>query len=330
MSAPLLAPTKTQATLHDGIEVHVKGRWIRVPVLTVGGKSIVVRGKWIRIAVIQDEEWLETEIEDPDLCVQELKHQGRRELRADIFTFTQKLPAEPPKYEYPMEWSSVAAIHLTSFKNWWDKLPQETRKNVRRSQKRGVVVTGKEFGQDLVAGISEVNNDSPVRQRVRNVHYGKSFDQIRKDYSAFIDRCDFICAYLGNEMIGFLKLVYRGGVASILNLTTKPSHADKRPANALIAKAVSLCEAKGILYMTYGQFNYGNKRESPLREFKIRNGFEEILKPKYYVPLTTWGTLCMKANLHRGLLGILPHCAITLSLSVRERCYNLKQLIRPV
>ena len=62
---------------------------------------------------------------------------------------------------------------------------------------------------------------------------------------------------------------------------------DKRPANALIAKMVEVCEAKGISHLIYGLYNYGNKRNSSLLEFKIRNGFEEFLVPRYYIPLTT-------------------------------------------
>jgi hypothetical protein len=317
----------TQNVPGEGIEINVKGKWTKVPALTVGQETVVVRGGWIKLAMIHDEEWLEGEIKDPALWVKTLKQRGLQGIRPDIFTFTQKLPASEPKYGYPMEWTSIAAIHLQGFKGWWEKLPQETRKNVRRSQKRGVVVSVKAFDQELVTHISRVNNDSPVRQGMRNLHYGKSLDQVTRDYSAFVDRSDFICACLGDEVIGFLKLVYRGEVASILNLTTMHSHADKRPANALVEKAVALCDAKGISHITFGQFNYGNKRESPLREFKIRSGFEEILKPKFYVPLTAWGAICMKANLHRGLLGILPHRAITLGVAARAKCYDLKDAV---
>ena len=66
-------------------------------------------------------------------------------MKADIFSFTQKLPATRPKYSYPMESESIAAISLISFKEWWEGLPQETRKNVRRSPKRGVVIRVEEF-----------------------------------------------------------------------------------------------------------------------------------------------------------------------------------------
>jgi hypothetical protein len=162
-----------------------------------------------------------------------------------------------------------------------------------------------------------VNNDSPTRQNLRFTHYGKSFEQVKKDQQSFNNRSDFICAYCGNELIGFIKLVYRGNVASILQILPRASHYDKRPANAMIAKAVELCETKGVSYLTYGLLNYGNKKDSPLRDFKIRNGFEEVLVPRFYVPLTLRGWLCVKTGFHRGLLGILPSPVIGAGVRVR-------------
>ncbi len=90
-----------------------------------------------------------------------------------------------------------------------------------------------------------------------------------------------------------------------------------------MAEAVRICEAKGISYITYGLYNYGNKRDSPLREFKIRCGFEEILVPRYFVPLTWWGAICVKTKLHRGMIGILPNSAIVAGLRVRGLWYKL-------
>jgi hypothetical protein len=307
------------------IEVSIKGEWVRVPAVEANGQTIVVHGGLLKIASVHDEAWMIEETSRPEVCVEALKTQKRGGARADIFTFAQKLPNKTPKYNYPMECESVAAVELTNFKQWWEKLPQETRKNVRRSQKRGVTVEVKMFDDNLIKGISDVNDDSPTRQRIRNVHYGKSLERVRKDYSAFIDRSDFIVTSVGEEVIGFLKLVYRGEVASVLNLTTKLSHYDKRPGNALIAKAVELCEAKGVRYLTFGLFNYGNKTDSPLREFKIRNGFEEMLVPRFYIPLNLFGKACFALKAHRGLLGILPHWAITAALGARGRWYTFKQ-----
>ena len=307
---------------NNTIKISVRGKWLTVPALEVDGKTVIVKGNWIKVASIQHEEWLETELQHPEDCIKALQEQSSPGPHPDIFTFAQKPPATHPKYSYPFEWESVAAVRTTSFKQWWDQLPQETRKNVRRSQKRGVVVKVVELDDDLIKGLVELNNDSPVRQGRRNIHYGKSAEQVREDQSSFSGRSSFIGAYLENELIGYMKIVYRGEVASILHILPKASHQDKRPANALLAKGVELCEANGASYLVFGKFNYGNKRDNPLREFKVRNGFGEVLVPRFYVPLTRWGKLCLKARLHRGLIGILPHNVITLGVNARAKWYN--------
>jgi hypothetical protein len=311
-----------QAVTERSIEISVKGKWVTAPALEVDGKTIVVKGKWLKTAMIHDEAWLAEELDDPDACIRDLKERKGRGIRADLFTFSQKPSATEPKHSYQLEWDSVAAIRLDSFDQWWEGLAQEGRKNVRRAQKRGVEIKLCDFDDDLIRAIMDVNNDSPVRQQTPNVHFGKSFEQVRKDHSSFVDRSDFICAYAGSEAIGYAKIVYRGEVASILNFVPKASHQDKRPANAMIAKIVELCEAKGVRVLTYGMFNYGNKRESSLREFKTRNGFEEILVPRFYIPLTALGTLSIRLKVHRGLLAVVPSGVIKLWGSTRALWYS--------
>src|SRR6267143_757701 len=190
------------------VEISVKGKWGTVPSLEVDGNILIVTGRsWIRVARIHAEEWLEGELEHPAVCIDRLRGPEGRRLRADVLSFSQKLPFTHPRYPYPMEWESVATLHITSFKEWWERLPQESRKNVRRSQKRAVVVEVKALDDELVRGIVEVNNDSPLRQGVPFAHYGKTHDEVKKDQSSFLERSDFVCAYLGTELIGFLKLV---------------------------------------------------------------------------------------------------------------------------
>ena len=72
---------------------------------------------------MEAEERLESELENPQECVQALKRPRAGALQADILSFTQKPPAIRPKYEYPMEWDSVAAVRLTTFQQWWEGLP---------------------------------------------------------------------------------------------------------------------------------------------------------------------------------------------------------------
>jgi hypothetical protein len=308
------------------VEVRTKGRWVTIPAIEVNGDTLITSGHRLKIARIRGEELREKQIEDPELYIAAIKRD--RILRADIFTFMQKPPATQPKYSYPMEWESVAAISLTNFKQWWEGLPQESRKNVRRSQKRGVTITVSDLNASVVEGIRAVNDDSPIRQGMRNAYYGLSADDTWKRYSEFDGRCDFLCAYSGENMIGFLHLVYRQDVAAILNLTVKSSQFDKRPANALVARAAEICEERGISHITYGLYNYGNKRDSSLREFKIRNGFKELLIPRYFVPITPWGSACMKVNLHRGLIGILPPSVI--SAGLRSRAFWFQKFRKPV
>jgi hypothetical protein len=323
-----VVPTPGMLPVSHLIEVRTKGRWVTVPGMQINGDILIPTGKRVRIVKIRGEEMREKEVDNPEVYITALKNDRDRILKADIFTFTEKLPVTEPKYSYPVERESVAAIRLKTFKEWWEGLPQETRKNVRRSQKRGVVIAVKELDAGVIDGIRSVNNDSLLRQGAKNAYYGLTAEDTRKRYGEFTGRCDFICAYSDETMIGFLHLVYRGNVAAILNLTVKSSQFDKRPANALIARAVEICQERGISHLSYGLYNYGNKRDSSLREFKIRNGFREILIPRYFVPLTPWGRLCMKLNLHRGLIGILPPSII--SAAIRARALWFNKFLKPV
>jgi hypothetical protein len=307
------------------IRIKVKEDWVTVPSLEVGENVIVVRGGWIKIASLNHADWLEKELENPDECIHRLKKERKNGLPADIFCFGQIPPATQPRQAFPFELESIACLCTADFGKWWESLPQETRKNVRRSQKRGVTVSVCEMTDNLISGLVDLNNDSPVRQGKPYTHYGKDFERVKEDQASFPGRSEFIAAYLGEELVGYMKLVYRGSTASILHLLPKASHQDKRPANALIAKAVEVCNAKGVTHLVFGKFNYGNKGDNPLREFKIRNGFEEVMVPRFYVPLTIWGKFCVKTKLYRGLVGILPKKVLALAVGARTKWYSLTQ-----
>jgi len=303
------------------VEISIRGKWVPVPTIPVNGYTLVVTGSWLKIASVHDENWLEQEFTDSGPCLETLRSIPSRQ-RPDIFTFTQRVPAAVPRHSFPMEWDSLAVASFSSFDEWWNELPRETRKNVRRSQKRGVVLGTHEFDDDLVRGIAAIQNECAVRQGRRYQHYGKTLDQVRRDHRSFRNRCDFITAHYEGEMIGVLKLVYCGNVGSIMQINSMMAHYDKRPANALIAKAVEHCAARGITRLVYGKFNYGNKGESGLREFKSRHAFHDLRMPRYYVPLTTWGKFCVGARLYRDLHQILPEAVIKSALSVRTTWYE--------
>ena len=260
---PLVPHADGTRKVHSA-EISVRGKSVKCPALEIGGKTVVIAGRWVKVASVRSEDWLETELEDPESCAKELLGQRKMGLHADVLTFAQKPPSATRRYAYRMDPDSIAVVGLRSFKEWWESLPQETRKNVRRAEKRGVKLNLQHLTDELVAGIVEINNESPQRQGRRFPHFGKSFEEVKKDYSSFLDRSDFICANHGTELIGVLKVVYRGDIASILQLLVKARHQDKRPANALLAKVLEICEKKGISCLTYGKFNYGNKAEDSL------------------------------------------------------------------
>lgn len=293
-----------------------------MPALALGPRAAYLKGRRISIAVVQHEDWTPGEIDRPDLWIELLRSHTIGGRAADVFTFAQQIPNCGAKYPYTADWRSVAAVRVDSYRRWWEALPQETRKNVRRAQKRGLTAAVCSLDDHLVRGIMEVNNESPVVQGRRARHFGKSFEQVWRDQTDYSERSSFVCAYAGEELAGFMKLVRCGAFASVLTTLTRPSHYDKRPANLLIARAVQLCEEEGIRYLVYGLLNYGNKRVDSLRDFKVRNGFEEVRIPRYYVPLTAKGAIYVKFGLYRGLIGVLPHQIIGGAVAARKKWLN--------
>ena len=305
----------------ERVDISVRGRSVAVAGVRVGERIIVVWPGWLKTAEVKDEAWLEGDaVSDPDACVAELR---LAKLKADLFTFVQKLPDVTPKYPYVMEWDNVAAVPTSDFVAWWEhRIPQETRKNVRRAGKRGVVVREVALDVELLRSIVEINNETPVRQGRRFWHYGKSLTEVERDYATLVDQSAYLGAYHGAELIGFIKMVYMGEVAAILQLLCKPSHSDKRPANALLARAVEICHAKGLTYLVYGQYTYGNKSQSPLMEFKRRNGFEQRQCPRYYIPLTVKGRIALAVGLHHGWRRLVPEPVMDLALRLRSAWYR--------
>lgn len=303
------------------IEIKARGKITKVPWFRIHDKPVVITGKLIKTVRIKDEEWLQGQVNEPEAFIGAL----RQALKADIFTFAQKLPCTEPKHDYCREWDNVAAIRTTSYQDWWEKqLPQVTRKSVRRGIKRGVAAAVVPFSDDLVHGIIKIHNDTPTRQGIPFYHYGKDFPAVKRDYGTYPERSEFIGAYFENELIGIIKMVYTGESANIMQIVTMTKHYDKRPTNILIAKAVEVCARKNVPFLVYGKYVYGNKTNSTLTEFKRRNAFEKINLPRYYVPLSMKGRLAIQLNLHLGLLGILPTQAIHFLRELRSGYYQAR------
>ena len=96
-----------------------------------------------------------------------------------------------------------------------------TKKCTSRSQRRGVEVRPVAFDDELVAGICTIYNESPVRQGRKFWHYGKPPTRVKEENSSYLDRSIFVGAYLGTELIGFVKFVQVGRVARVMQIPSK-------------------------------------------------------------------------------------------------------------
>ncbi len=301
-------------------EISWKGRFVRVPAIPIGGLTVIVQGKWIRKAGVKDENWLPGDVVgDPEAIMAELK---REKSGVDIFRFAQKTPGATRAFPYPVEQHNIAAIPIVSFADWWEGLSQGTRRNVRLAERNGVTVRRVALDDELIKGIMAINNEAPVRQGRRYWHYGKGVEEVRRDYSDLLDRSEFFGAYYENRLIGFLRLIDMGDMAGIMQLMCLHAYCDKRPANALIAKAVEFCADTGKKYLTHHQYTYGNKGESSLTEFKRRNGFEQFFVPSYCIPLTLRGRIAVSMNMHKGFKSFIPRPALNLAKKLRAGFYR--------
>jgi hypothetical protein len=301
-------------------EIRVRGKTTFVPSVTIDGRTVIRTGKWLKTAVIRDQDFVEGELlKDPAPFLQTLKYS---DLKADLFTFLQRPPEVSPRFNYHFELDNYAAVAISTFENWWESVPQETRKNVRRAAKRGVTVKTVPFNDELAGGIHKLCNETPVRQGKPFWHFGKDFETVKREHATYLERSDFIGAFFENELIGFIKIVYVDRLAQILHILAANAHQDKRPINALISKAVEICAQKRVGYFVYGQYAYGNKTQSSLVELKRRNGFERVDFPRYYVPLTPKGKIAVALRLYRGIVGLLPAPILKTAVTTRDWLYQ--------
>lgn len=275
------------------------------------GQTVSASGRWLRILSVVDEEFLEGEaVRDPEAFVRQLKDMR---VPGDIFTFSQKIPDIVPKYKFYMEWDNFAVIPITTFSDWLEKrVERDVRKAVNRANRSGVVVRVVELSDAFIEGIQRIYNESPIRQGKPFWHYQKDFETIKRENSTYQDRSICIGAYYKDDLIGFIRMLRVGGVAMTLQVISMMAHSDKKPTNALIAKAVEVCEMSKLSHLVYSRYIYNNVHSS-LTEFKRRNGFEQMLVPKYHVPLTKRGEMALRMGLHLPASNWLPQ-SVLLSL----------------
>jgi hypothetical protein len=295
-------------------ETLIDGKPARIECVDISGQSYCL-SRGLIVMVRLEDEWYE-DVNDPDQVIAALKAAS---VRADIFTFWQRPAETKPRHRFPTEWESLAVLPVTTFNDWWNKqIKPETRNLVRKAQKKGVEVHEAVYDDDFVRGMTAIFNETPVRQGRRFWHYGKDCETVKQQFSRYLFREDLLGAYCHDELIGFMMLGNAGRYGVVGQIISKIEHRDKSPNNALMAKAVEVCERKGLPQLVYA--NWG---DGPLVNFKRHNGFHEMRLPRYYVPLTRRGHLVIRLGQHRGWKALVPANVKQRLRALRSRWLNL-------
>jgi hypothetical protein len=218
-------------------------------------------------------------------------------------------------------------VPVSTFDHWWNKqIRSYPRNRARQAEKRGVVLREVPFDDALLQGICDIYNETPVRQGKPFPHYGMTLEKAHRYAGTFLERSIFIGAFLGEQMIGFGKMVTdeTQTQACLIHLLSMVQHKEKAPTNALIAQAVRSCASRGVPYLVYEHFAYGKKQGDSLSHFKEVNGFERMDVPRYYVPLTGLGKAAFRFGLHRRLIDHLPESVASSLREFRANFYGRK------
>lgn len=281
-------------------------------IISVNDIDFKVQGRFIKTAQLNDEYYVG--VPDAAALIAQMRRQPSR-LGADVFTFVQALHDREPHFSHLLSWDQMAVLPLTTYAHWFDKqLTFKPRNRLRKAWKSGVEVRVVEFSDDFIRAVMAIYNETPLRQGKRNWHYGKDFDTVKREHATFLERSEFIGAYVGDELVGFAKLTHSAQHSIVMNMVAKVSQRDKAPTNALLAKAIEQVTAWHIPLLNFGVWG-----RRGLNEFKLANAFECSAVPRYHVPLTLKGEWALKLNLHRGVKERLPEHWIVKLADTRAR-----------
>ena len=177
------------------MDVHMKntvinGKVVSLDCAKIDGQTYSVTRRFVRVISLEDD-WYE-DVADPASVIATL---NKSKIRADVFTFWQRLPEIEPKYQYHTEWESLAVLSIKSFDYWWNKqIKDKTRNMVRKAKKAGIEVRDASYDDAFVRGVTDIFNETPVRQGRQFWHYGKDFETVKRQFSRFLFREELIGA----------------------------------------------------------------------------------------------------------------------------------------
>ena len=310
---------------HESLDVSRRGKQRTVRSISLGPNMLIlIRGKLLRIGEIHDELWIPRKnIQALPLILEQLIC---RPDRPDILTYAQKLQTQAPIYPYYYECDNLAVVQIETHKEWFDnQIARMVRKQIRKAAREGIRVEVVPFTDDFVDGICSIYNETPIRQGRKFWHYGKDRETVKKENGSYLDRSIFIGAFNEGELVGFTKIVFDEEVAMFMQILSKLAYFRKGTNDALVSKAIEVCEHRQAKYLIYGQYAYGKKERSSLIEFKKSLGFNKVEIPRYFVPLTLRGRAALILRLHRGFRAHVPSFINKGFIWLRGRFYRLRR-----
>jgi hypothetical protein len=249
--------------------------------------------------IVHDIQEYEKNIDPSDSFIEKLSERD-----IDIFTFLERKWCCPISRS-PKTWiktdDNVGLLEIKDYETWWTNVGKKTRNMVRRAEKDGVKVTVVEPNEKFAQGVWKIYNETPIRQERAFQHYGEPLEVVIRNVLT-AQKSTFIGAYLHEELVGFIQLLYGDNIAIINQILSMQKHWDKALNNALLAKAVEVCTSNGNRWLMYGRV--GN--HPSLDKFKESNGFVRFPITRYYIPLTQKGKIAIQLGLHRDLKDSLP------------------------
>ncbi len=222
----------------------------------------------------------------------------------DIFTFIERkwcCPIANPPSTWTKTDDNIGLLEIKDYESWWNAIGKKTRNMVRKAEKSGVNGAVVEPNDKLAEGIWKIYNETPIRQERAFPHFGEPLETVAGNMYA-AKKSTFIAAYIGEELVGFIQLLYGDNIAILSNILTMQKHWDKSVNNAMLAKAVEVCASNGNKWLMYGRI--GN--HPSLDKFKENNGFVKYPVTRYYIPITGKGKMAIRLGLHQELKDALP------------------------
>ena len=146
----------------------------------------------------------------------------------------------------------MGLLEIRDYNSWLQAIGKKTRNMVRKAEKNGVKVEVVKPSEKLAEGIWKIYNETPIRQERAFTHYGESLATVMGNMYAAKNNT-FITASLEGELVGFIQILYGDQIAIVSNILSLQKHWDKALNNAMLAKAVEVCAAKGERWLMYGR-----------------------------------------------------------------------------